>query len=183
MTACSHIAFASGPSTSRRLIGPKLHPQGYKQNRHRPPLFFTPRNHINPLYYIKLLKNPSSASKTAKNTKCLNITSTTSSSLAIILAVRQTTILRPSRSLKFWPGYLHLNPRDGTRTFGPIGSTGWATGFYKLRNIGIGLLVFVGVNPMVRPCFATDVRGLARPTLGKEEGTRGEEGIANRLWC
>jgi len=39
-------------------------------------------------------------------------------------------------------------------------------------NIGIGLVVFVIVNPMAQPCFATEVRGLARPTLGKREDTR-----------
>lgn len=30
-------------------------------------------------------------------------------------------------------------------------------------------------------CFATEVRELVRPTLGKEEGSRGKEGIANKL--
>jgi len=34
---------------------------------------------------------------------------------------------------------------------------------------------------MVQPCFVMEVRGLARPTLGKEEGPRGKEGIANKL--
>ena len=34
---------------------------------------------------------------------------------------------------------------------------------------------------MVQPCFATGGRRLARPTLGKEEGRRGKEGIADKL--
>ena len=39
----------------------------------------------------------------------------------------------------------------------------------------------VGVNLMVQPYFATEVRGLAKPTLGKREDTRGNRGIANKL--
>ena len=39
----------------------------------------------------------------------------------------------------------------------------------------------MGVDLMVRPCFATEVHGLARPTLGKEESAQGKEGIANKL--
>ena len=38
-----------------------------------------------------------------------------------------------------------------------------------------------GVNLMVRPCFATEVRGLARPTLGKREKTRGKKYISTKL--
>ena len=34
---------------------------------------------------------------------------------------------------------------------------------------------------MVQPCFATEARGLVRPTLGKEEGAQGNEGIANKF--
>ena len=44
-------------------------------------------------------------------------------------------------------------------------------------------MVFVGVDPMVQPCFAMEARGLARPILGKEEGSRGTEGMANKLRC
>ena len=84
------------------------------------------------------------------------------------------------RSPKLWPGYLHLSPRAGTTTFEPAGSARWETGFYKLRNIGTGLLVFVRVNPMVWPCFVMEVRGLARPTFGKRKYTRGKKGIVNR---
>ena len=71
---------------------------------------------------------------------------------------------------KFWPGYLHLNHRHGTTTSEPVGSTRWETGSSKLRNIGIGSVVFVVVvDLIVQPCFATEVRELARPTLGKRE--------------
>ena len=51
----------------------------------------------------------------------------------------------------------------------------WGTGSYELGNIGIGQMVAEGVNLVVRPCFAMEVRELARPTLGKEEGTRGRK--------
>ena len=74
-----------------------------------------------------------------------------------------------------------MSPREGTRKFEPIGSTRWETGSYKLRNTGIGLVAFMGVNLMGQPCFATEARGLARPTLGKEESDRGKETISNRL--
>jgi len=39
------------------------------------------------------------------------------------------------------------------------------------------------VDLIVQPCFVTEVRELARPTLGKREDTRGKKGIANRLRC
>ena len=39
--------------------------------------------------------------------------------------------------------------------------------------MGIGLVVSVWVNPMVQLCFATEVRGSARPTLGKREDAGG----------
>ena len=39
----------------------------------------------------------------------------------------------------------------------------------------------MGVNRMVRPYSATEVQGLARPTLGKREDTWRAKGIANKL--
>ena len=42
-------------------------------------------------------------------------------------------------------------------------------------------MAFMGVNLMVQPCFATEIRELVRPTLGKEEGSQGNESIANKL--
>jgi len=44
-------------------------------------------------------------------------------------------------------------------------------------------MVAVGVDLVDQPCFATEAQGLARPTLGKEEGIREKEGIANELRC
>ena len=80
------------------------------------------------------------------------------------------------RRRKFWPGYPHLNPGYGTTTFEPTGSKGWETGSSKLRNIGIGSVVFMEMNLIVQSCFATEIRGLARPSLGKEGGSRGNDG-------
>jgi len=71
------------------------------------------------------------------------------------------------RGRKFWPGYLHLNPRAGTTIFEAVGSTMWEAGSYKLRNIGIGLGFLVAVNLILRPCSAMEVQELARPILGK----------------
>ena len=91
------------------------------------------------------------------------------------------TIRWPTRSPKFWPGYRHSNPRDDTATFDPVGLKRLETGCYKLKNIGIGLMVLVGVNLMAQSYFAMEVPGLARPTLGKGEHTGGEKDIANKL--
>ena len=85
------------------------------------------------------------------------------------------------RSWKFWPGYLRSNPRYGTRALGPVGWARWKTGSYKLRNIGIGLVVFVGANLMVQRCFALEAPGLEKHTLGKRKDTRGNKSIANKL--
>jgi len=85
------------------------------------------------------------------------------------------------RRLKFWSGYLHLSPGYGIRISGPVGSMMWETGSCRLRNIGTGLMVFVGVNLVVQPCSVMEVRGLERPTLGKRKGTRGEKGISDKL--
>ena len=74
-----------------------------------------------------------------------------------------------------------MNPGYSTRTLGLAGSMRWETGSFKLRNIGIGSVVFVGVNLMVQPCFATGVQGLARLTLGKREAAREKKDIANKL--
>jgi len=74
-----------------------------------------------------------------------------------------------------------LEPRYGTTTLAPVGSTRWETGSYKLSNIRIGLVVSMGVNLMGRPCFDTEVRGSARPTSGREKTLgEGKKGIANK---
>ena len=89
----------------------------------------------------------------------------------------RTTIRWPTRSLKFWPGYLHLSLRYGTATFKPVVLARWETGFYKLKNIGIGLVVSVRLNLVVQLCFATEVQGSARPTLGNGKHIKGKEGM------
>ena len=154
---------------SSRLISPGLPHNASKPPL--PPLFLIPRNHNNPLYRIKLLKDPSSALfKNSGNLKCLIISATISTVLILIIWCG-ITLRWLTRGLKFWPGYLHLKPRAGTRTFEPAGSIKWETGSYKLKNIGIGLVVFSGPDVIVQLYFATEVRGLARPTLGKRSPT------------
>ena len=44
-------------------------------------------------------------------------------------------------------------------------------------------MVFMWVNLMVQPCFATEVLGLAKPSSGEREDSRGKKGIANKLEC
>ena len=90
-------------------------------------------------------------------------------------------MLWPTRSPKFWPGYLHLNQRYGTTTSKLAGSTAWETGSCRLRNIRIGLGVSAGVILVVQPCFDTEVQELAKHSLGKREDTRRSPGIANKL--
>jgi len=150
------------------------------------PRFASPnRNYINKLHSIKLLKNhPQQPSKHQNIQKCLNTTSAAIPALLIskILLTTCGIIARSQTKIrKFWPGYLHLNHRHGTTTSEPVGSARWETGSSKLRNIGIGSVVFVMVDLIVQPCFVTEVRELARPTLGTRENTRGKKGIANRL--
>jgi len=94
-----------------------------------------------------------------------------------VLIICRTTIQWPTKRPKSWPGYLHLNPGYGTTSFETVGLTGWETGSSKLRNIGIGSGVSVEANLMDQPCYATEVRGLARPTLGKRRSSRGREGM------
>jgi len=66
-------------------------------------------------------------------------------------------------------------------TFEAVGFMGWETGSCRPGNIRIGLAVFEGVNLMVRPCFATVVQGLARPTLGKREDSRGKNSVTDSV--
>jgi len=44
----------------------------------------------------------------------------------------------------------------------------WETGSYKQRNIEIGSVVIMVRDPVVQPCFAMEIRGSVRPTLGKK---------------
>ena len=152
------------------------------QNNH-PPAFLHPQELYRPALLVNLLKNPSSTTfETEKNTKCLEIISATTSTLLIILTMCGITIQCPTRSPKspkYWPGYLHSNPRYGTTISKPAGSTTWETDSCRLRNIRTGLVVSVGVILVVQLYFATEVQGLAKHTFGKREYTRGSKGIAN----
>ena len=151
------------------------------------PRFPSPqRNYINPLYWSKSPKNPSSITfETVKNPKCRNLTSPTISTTLLIIPILLTMcgITAPwvARSGGFWPGYHHSNPRYATATSKAVGLTRWEIGSYRPRNIGIGLVVSVGAIPLVQPCFSTEVLESAKHTLGRREDTRGKEVIANKL--
>jgi len=126
---------------------------------------------------LQSLKNSSSTiRKTAKNTACVHFTPATMPITLIILPTMCGRRARwQTRSPRFWPGYLHLSPRNGTRTFERVGWTEWEAGSPGPQNIRIGLIVFMGANLIIQPCFATGVMGLARPTLGKEEVVEGRK--------
>ena len=151
------------------------------------PSFLHPsRNYINPLSPTKLLKNTTSTTaRVRKNPKWRNLTSPTISAILLIIPILLTMCGITARwrtgGRKFWPGYLHSNPRYGTTTSKAVGSTRWETGSSRPRNIGIGSVASVGVVLRVRPCFATEVLELAKHSLGEREDTRGNEGIADML--
>jgi len=152
-----------------------------------PQLFFDPQELLQPYPPYKITREPIlyGPQIVEINTKCLNTTPATTSTLLIslLLTIYGMILCCPTRGGKFWNGYRHLNPRYGTRTFEPAGSMRWETGSFKLRNIGTGFVVFVEVNLMVQPCFATGVWGLARLTLGEREDIRRKKDIANKLRC
>ena len=124
---------------SGRLIGPRLPQMASKLPS--PPLFLIPRNHINLLYHIKLpTQEPTLYTlQDSENPKCLIIPATMSTLLIIIILLTMCgiTVRWLMRSLKFWPGYLHLSPRDATRIFELVGLMMSATGSCILRNIGM----------------------------------------------
>jgi len=78
-------------------------------------------------------------------------------------------------------GYLHWSPGYGTKILESTESKMWETGSYKRRNIEIGLTAFTAANPIIRSCFATEIRGSGRPTLGKKVYPPRNEGVAKKL--
>ena len=50
----------------------------------------------------------------------------------------------------------------------PNESRMWETGSYEQRSIRIGSMAFTVESPVIRPCFATELQGSARPTSGKK---------------
>ena len=136
------------------------------------PLFLISKNHINPTLLQKITQELIFYTlQNSENQICLTISATISTVLILLIILCRITLRWPTRGPKFWPGYLHLSPRDGTRTSEPAGSMKWETGSYKPRHIGIGLVVSAGLNLVVQLCSATEVRESARPTLGKKNHT------------
>ena len=85
------------------------------------------------------------------------------------------------RGIGFSHGYLHWTPGYGIRILENTESKMWDTGYYDRRNIRIGLAAFTMVNPIIRPCFVTEIRGSGRPTSGMKPHPSSSEGIANQL--
>ena len=72
------------------------------------------------------------------------------------------------RGLRFSHGYLHSNPKYGTMILESAGSRMWETGSSEQRNIRTGSMELVVGNPIIPLCFATEIRGLVKPTSGKK---------------
>ena len=86
----------------------------------------------------------------------------------------------PTRGIRFSHGYPLWNPEYGTMILELTESSMWETGSYGQRNIGIGSMVFAMGNPVVRPCFAMELRGSARPTSGKRSYPPRSESVAKK---
>ena len=168
---------------SHRLIGSGLRPQGFKPTI--APAFLNPQESHQPTLSHEITPEPILYNlQNGENPKCLNILPATTPiplTISILSTMCAITIRFLTRGRKFWLGYPHLNLKDGTTIFKPVELTRWETGSYKLRNIEIGLVTFRGVNLMAQPCIAIEVRGLARPILGKRRYTRGSTRIVNKL--
>jgi len=153
---------------SGRLISPGL-PHKASKPALSPHLLYPQKSH-QPTLPHKIIQEPALyILQYIENQICLIIPAATStvSIQTILLTMCGITARWPTRILGFYHGYLHSNPRDATKTFEPAESMKWETGSCKLRNIGIGLVVSMGLNVIAQLCFATEVQGSARPTLGK----------------
>ena len=89
------------------------------------------------------------------------ITSTHSILLRITVAV-------PMIGLGHTNGYLGCNRRYGTVTLEPTELNMWEIGSYEQKNTGPGSIAFAVENPVIQPCFATEIRGSAKPTSRKK---------------
>jgi len=72
------------------------------------------------------------------------------------------------RGQRFSHGYPYSNRRFGTKILELTVSRMWEAGSFEQRNIRIGSRAFAPANPIIRPCFATEIRESARPILGKK---------------
>ena len=44
-------------------------------------------------------------------------------------------------------------------------------------------MAFAVGNPKIRPCFAMEIRGSGKPTLGKKPYLPQSKSVAKKLWC
>jgi len=63
---------------------------------------------------------------------------------------------------------LHSNHKYGTMILESTGSRGWEAGSSEQSNIGVGSTVFATGNPIIQPCFATEIRGSAKFTSSEK---------------
>ena len=72
------------------------------------------------------------------------------------------------RELTFSHGYLHSSLKYATMILESAASRMWGTGSSEQRNIRTGSMALVVGNPIIPLCFATEIRALVKPTLGKK---------------
>ena len=72
------------------------------------------------------------------------------------------------RGLRFSHGYLRSNPKYGIMILEPTESRMWETGSFEPRNIRTGSMASTAGNPTIQSCFATEIRGSVKPSLGKK---------------
>ena len=63
----------------------------------------------------------------------------------------------------------------------PSVSNMWETGSYKQRNGEVGSMAFAAEDPIIRPCFAMEIRGLGKPTSRKKAYPPRSQGIAKEM--
>jgi len=72
------------------------------------------------------------------------------------------------RELRFSRGYLHWTPGYGTVALETSESNMWGIGSSEPKNIGAGLGALAVKNPIIRPCFATEIPGSVKLVSGKK---------------
>ena len=77
------------------------------------------------------------------------------------------TVANEKSEILGWPS--PLKPKIRHHDIQTRRSTRWNIGSYRLRNVGIGLVMSMGAILVVQPCSATGVPELAKRTLGERE--------------
>ena len=83
------------------------------------------------------------------------------------------------RDIKFCSGYRHLNQRNGTKVYEPIGSMAWETGYWKPVGLENGVMWKMAALSW---CYSvTGILGWGRRILGRKASRleKGNAGVTN----